>query len=100
MGDYYSKNDGCYVAPGSQTSEDAAASMEQRAGKLERLVYQVIEQAGSVGIADFEIDHVLAEHLAPGSTARPRRCKLRDRDHIRDTGRTVRNPQTGRPQTQ
>jgi hypothetical protein len=96
----FDPNRGAYVAPGSETSERAAEAIElaNRSEKLERMVYAVIEKAGPQGLADFEIDLALRSHLAPGATARPRRCRLRDTGQIRDTGETVRNPATNRSQ--
>jgi hypothetical protein len=89
-----------FIAPGSHTSEAAADRIEgERATKLERLVFEVIKQAGPQGLADFEIDQAIAEHLAAGATARPRRCRLRDADLIRNTGASVINPETNRRQT-
>ena len=92
---------GAWVAPGSETSEEAASHLEAsaRSEKLESLVYEAIKQAGPTGLADFEIDQALQPHLAPGATARPRRCRLRDAGAIRDTGETVRNPATNRSQS-
>jgi hypothetical protein len=89
-----------YVAPNSETSEFAAEALEsnKRAAKLEQLVLMAIESAGPTGLADFEIDRALSDHLAPGGTARPRRCRLRDGDLIRSTGESVINPTTNRRQ--
>ncbi len=88
-----------FVTSGSETSAQAAASMERRVDVLENLVFEAITRAGPRGLADFEIDQLLAGHLAPGATARPRRCRLRDGDIIRDTGETVLNPETNRRAT-
>lgn len=89
-----------FTAPGSHTSEAAADQIEgERATKLERLVFEAIKLAGPQGLADFEIDQAIAAHLAAGATARPRRCRLRDADMIRNTGCSVVNPETNRRQT-
>ena len=86
-----------YTAKGSATSAEAAEFIKWKAGALERAVLELIEEAGPDGLADFEIDKKLVGNM--NGTARPRRCSLRDKGLIRDTGSSVVNPSSGRKQT-
>ncbi len=90
------KRDGVFIAPDSETSESAAEMIRDKVEHLERLVYETIRRSGSRGLADFEIDQLLVESLAPGATARPRRCNLRDKGLVSATGDSVLNPATNR----
>lgn len=90
------RHDGVFIAPDSETSESAAAMIAPRVEQLENLVLEAIRRSGTRGLADFEIDQLLVEHLAPGATARPRRCSLRDKGLISKTGDSVLNPATNR----
>ncbi len=68
---------------GSDTSEAAAEAVAPRTGKLRELVLYYIRRQGPRGATDPEI----AEGLGMLSdTARARRCELRDRGLIVDSG--------------
>lgn len=69
---------------GSDTSYDAAVSMESAAPNIREFVFAEIKNAGSHGMTCDEIEHVLVLHHQTAS-ARIRELSLSGR--LRDTGR-------------
>lgn len=78
--------------PWSDTSKQAAASIEPHLARLERIVFEVVARAGAVGLTAQEIEET---HGIPGNTVRPRLVALCRKGMVRDSGER-RNTRSGR----
>lgn len=79
------------IAPGHRgidTSVEAAEAAARVAGRLRRLVYRTIHEAGSQGLTTDEIASALR---MPRYSVQPRTTELKHGRGIRDSGRRRRN---------
>ena len=77
----------------AETSREAARQIAGDVNALQRRVLDVLKRFGAFGCTDRELENATG---LIGSTLRPRRCELREKGLIRDSGKRRPTP-SGRP---